>query len=221
MVQRKRFQGQSGKVQAQNSILILSKLLYQFLQCLHHVHNIQPLKGIQSKAFHQKQNELDRFVKPVQEVPGSSFRGIYQNLIQRFLINTLYALENHYHQRLDSLEQQITASSFSQLDIQTAYQWDGAGEILAPSYQTMLLSHFTAWSGDLNQMNQDFPQIHTPMPYPISPWMMQIIHQIHQFQTLWSPSLTTPQPQCSSQKHLTKPLSKPPSSSHSPKLSTP
>ena len=120
MVQWKRSQVQSGKVQAQNSMSILSKLLFQSLQCMHHVHNIRPLEGIQSKAFCQNQNELDRFVKPAQEVPGSSFRGIYQNL--RFLINTLSALDNHYHQRLDSLEQQITASGFSQLDIQTAYQ---------------------------------------------------------------------------------------------------
>ena len=227
MVQRKRSLVQSGKVQAQNSISILTKLLFQILQCLHHVHNIRPLEGIQSKAFRQKQHELDRFVKPAQEVPGSSFRGIYQNLIQRFLINTLSALENHYHQRLDSLEQQITASGFSQLDIQTAYQvamrWGrrNFGSKLSnhavESFRSMVRRlESDKSSSSSNSHSNALPHFslddadhspNTPVPNPLIP------------------PLTTPQPQSSNQKHLTKPLSKPPSSftqtSHSPKPSTP
>ena len=229
MIQRKRSQGQSGKVQTPNSISILSKILFQILQCLHHVHNIRPSEGIQSKAFLQKQFELDRFVKPAQEVPGSSFRGIYQNLIQRFLINTLSALETHYHQRLDSLEQQITASGFSQLDIQTAYQvamrWGrrNFGSKLSnhavESFRSMVRRLESDQSSSPPNSHSNTPphfslddvthSPNTPVPNPLNPP---------------DPPLTTPKPQPFCQKNLTKPLSKPPSSvtqtSHLPKPST-
>ena len=185
MVQRKRSQVQSGKVQAQNSISILTKLLFQILQCLHHVHNIRPLEGIQSKAFRQKQHELDRFVKPAQEVPGSSFRGIYQNLIQRFLINTLSALENHYHQRLDSLEQQIKASGFLQLDIQTAYheamRWGRRN--FGSKLSNHAVESFRTMVRRLESDKSSYSSNSHSNALPHFSWMMQIIHQIHQFQT--------------------------------------
>jgi len=99
--------------------LLLAKLFFQILQCLHHIHVICSADGL-PKAFKQKRKELNRFMKPAQELPGSTFRTNYQALISNFLQNSVDALEDHYLERLHTIKREVQDWASSNLDFEVA-----------------------------------------------------------------------------------------------------
>ena len=123
MVQKKRTKHFAGSQAHNPAISKLAKLLFQILQCLHHLANIGPNgKGITAKAFHKKQKEMDSFVRPAQEVPTSEFRHFFKKLTQNYFDGILAALVSHYQARLDTLRIQIQNMGISASDFQTATQ---------------------------------------------------------------------------------------------------
>ena len=123
MVQKKATKKHAGRQTPNLVIPKLAKLLFQFLQCLHHLGNIGSNgKGITAKAFLKKQQEMDSFVRPAQEVPGSQFRTSFKQLTQTYFQNTLDALVNHYQARLDTLRTEILKMGMSTSDFQKSMQ---------------------------------------------------------------------------------------------------
>lgn len=125
MVHERRTFKAGKKMHTQDSkISRLTKLLFQILQCVHHLSNIghPPTEGIQTKAFIKKQSELDKFVRPAQETPDSEFRGVYTKIVNNFLLDTLAALAHHYLARLDVLSIQILKMGITPSELQTSFQ---------------------------------------------------------------------------------------------------
>ena len=48
------------------------------------------------RAFLKKEKELDRFIRPAQEYPGSDFRDTFQKLTHDYLLDVLATLGAHY-----------------------------------------------------------------------------------------------------------------------------
>ena len=100
----------------------LAKLLFQVLQCLHHLTNIRPNgKGTMAKAFLKKQQEMDSFVRPAQEL-GSAFRPFFKKLTSNYFDATLDALVNHYQTRIETLRAEIQNMGASTSDFETSRQ---------------------------------------------------------------------------------------------------
>lgn len=102
----------------QTEVSALAKVLFQILQCLHHIQGTR--SSDLPKAFKQKQRDLDRFMKPAQELDGSTFRATYRNLISSFFRDTVSTLKDHYTGRLETLKGKILESGYRTQDLQTA-----------------------------------------------------------------------------------------------------
>ena len=119
----------AGKDTHTAKIKIATKLLFQILQCIHHLANIgDPNKeGIKAKAFLKKQKELDKFVQPAQDSFHSEFRKHHQELTFRYLLDTLASLRTHYLARMSTLCIEIQDLGISDLDLanysKTAIKW--------------------------------------------------------------------------------------------------
>jgi ribA/ribD-fused uncharacterized protein len=74
------------------------------------------------KAFARKEKELDSFVRPAQEKPGSEFRNCFRKLTHEYLQSTLAALVNHYQARKDELCIEIQHMNVSKTVFQTSIQ---------------------------------------------------------------------------------------------------
>ena len=112
----------AGKNTQTPGIKIAVKLLFQILQCVHHLANIgDPSKeGIKAKAFRKKQKELDNFVRPAQEGFHSDFRKHFQKLTNHYLLSTLESLRTHYLARMQLLSLEIQNLGLSNSDVQNS-----------------------------------------------------------------------------------------------------
>ncbi len=128
MAKKQKAYHSAGKQTQNSTIPKLAKLLFQILQCLHHLANIGlPEKGITAKAFLKKQRELDTFVRPAQELPRSEFRQFFQKLTKTYFELTLEALVTHYQTRLRTLRIEILNlginTSDLRISIEIAIRW--------------------------------------------------------------------------------------------------
>lgn len=136
------------RVQTANSLhskmSSLAKFLFQILQCMHHISITDSSEGSFPKAFQKKQVELNRFLRPAQEYPNSTFRDTFQNLISNFFIQTLHALTQHYSARLEVLEQQVKQLdvSFSEFNecVNIALRW--GNKTFGSKLSKQTLKHF-------------------------------------------------------------------------------
>ena len=120
----KKSNNNAGKNTQSPGIKIAVKLLFQNLQCVHHLANIgnPSQEGIKAKAFRKKQKELDNFVRPAQEGLNSEFRRHFQELTFRYLSYTLESLRVHYLARMQTLCIEIQQLGLTNSDLQTASQ---------------------------------------------------------------------------------------------------
>jgi hypothetical protein len=72
--------------------------------------------------FLQKQKELDSFVSPAQEIPGSKFRSFFGKLTQNYFQNNLDVLVNHYQTWIETLCTQILNMDVSTSNVETSMQ---------------------------------------------------------------------------------------------------
>ena len=99
---------------------ILHKLLFQILQCFHHLGLLRcgnTQKPDLPKAFAKKQAELIRFVRPAQQF-GSKFRDHYSDLVTTFLTTSVDYLIQHYLDRINSLNSEITSNLTSVVELE-------------------------------------------------------------------------------------------------------
>ena len=122
MGRKNRTHSAGSHTQASSSVSHLAKLLFQILQCVHHLANIgnSEEEGIKTRAFLKKQKELDNFVRPAQEHPGSGFRDAFRKLTQKYLVSVLATLSVHYLARLELLGSEIRSLDISNSDLQIA-----------------------------------------------------------------------------------------------------
>ncbi len=143
-------------------ISVLAKLLFQILQCMHHLSVTDSPEGSFPKAFRKKQVELNRFLRPAQEYPDSAFRDTFQNLISSFLTNTLKALTQHYLARLTVLEKQVMQMDISSAEfndcVKIALRW--GNNTFGSKLSKQTLKHFQDKTKTLNselQKHKNYP----------------------------------------------------------------
>ena len=86
------------------------KVLFQVIQCLHHMSILQD--GKRTKAFPHKVNELNRFIRPA--VPNPQIVDKIQAVNSAWASNMVQALLTHYQDQLKTLKSCIPKYSFSQ-----------------------------------------------------------------------------------------------------------
>ncbi len=92
---------------------MLHKLLFQVIQCIHHLYQLhQPGSNTATrlpKAFLKKQDEWNRFIRPAQ-ASKTQFQKQYSGFVTEFLNSTVAGLVSHYEECLDQLYFQCNAN---------------------------------------------------------------------------------------------------------------
>ena len=101
----------------------LAKILYQILQCLHHLNNIgNPQQdGIKIRAFQKKHKELETFFKPAQS-EGTQFVHFIQNLTHQFFENASIGLIQHYQSLLKTHTSDLQSMAIHPTTLKNAKQ---------------------------------------------------------------------------------------------------
>lgn len=121
MGKNKQTHTKAGSNTHSSTIKTSTKLLFQILQCVHHLTNLSDSReGIKAKAFQKKQKELDKFVRPAQEHPNSEFRGAFRQLTSQYISGTLALLRTHYLASMKVLCIKIQNLGISHSDLQTS-----------------------------------------------------------------------------------------------------
>lgn len=99
----------------------LVKALFQIIQCLHHIQNsIQQQEGSLNKAFSQKLNELNQFIKPA--LPNSAIKSVISGINSGWMKQIIAALSSHYSDSLAKLKKNVTDMNLNHLDTERAQQ---------------------------------------------------------------------------------------------------
>ena len=102
-----------------------AKVLYQLLQCLHHLSHLSSPNGKAVKAFDRKASELDRFIRPA--VQNSEIQNEISDLNSAWATDVAHALAHHYRTQVSFLLGSIKAFGLSSNDLctnmETAKNW--------------------------------------------------------------------------------------------------
>ena len=100
-------------------------MLYQLLQCLHHLAHLASPDSKAVKAFDRKAKELDRFIRPA--VQNQQFQNEISELNSAWATDVAHALAAHYRTQVSFLLGSIKAFVLSPNDlctnIETAKNW--------------------------------------------------------------------------------------------------
>ena len=102
-----------------------TKLLFQLIQCLHHLLVLNTGSGGAARAFGRKARELDGFIRPA--MPTQSVSKKVREVNDGWVKNMTHALITHYQSQMDFLQGALKASNLSPTDLavatQKAKQW--------------------------------------------------------------------------------------------------
>lgn len=102
-----------------------AKLLYQLIQCLHHISLLTDADGKAVKAFSKKAEELDRFIRPA--VLNSGIKEKISEVNKAWVTSVTQALLTHYQTQVDFLTGCVKPFNLSAFDlcrnIDTAKNW--------------------------------------------------------------------------------------------------
>lgn len=92
-----------------------TKLLFQMLQCLHHLCILTSTNSGAVRSFERKARELDRFLKPA--MPNLSVMRSISDVNNGWVKNMTQALITHYRDQFDFLQGALVACKISQTDM--------------------------------------------------------------------------------------------------------
>ena len=92
-----------------------TKLLFQLIQCLHHLLVLNTGSGGATRAFGRKARELDGFIRPA--MPTQSAYKLVREVNDVWVKNMTQALITHYQSQMDFLQSALKASKLSKTDL--------------------------------------------------------------------------------------------------------
>ena len=92
-----------------------TKLLFQLIQCLHHLLVLNTGSGGATRAFGRKARELDGFIRPA--MPTQSAYKLVREVNDVWVKNMTQALITHYQSQMDFLQGALMASKLSKTDL--------------------------------------------------------------------------------------------------------
>ena len=90
------------------------KLMFQLLQCLHHLQNLIDGEGLAARAFRRKADELNRFVRPA--IPTPQIMTKVRNMNEAWVVELTEALRLHYQTQIDFVSGSLKAWNLSEND---------------------------------------------------------------------------------------------------------
>ena len=90
------------------------KLMFQLLQCLHHLQNLIDGEGLAARAFRRKADELNRFVRPA--IPTPQIMTKVRNMNEAWVGELTEALRLHYQTQIDFVSGSLKAWNLSEND---------------------------------------------------------------------------------------------------------
>ena len=92
-----------------------TKLLFQLIQCLHHLLVLNTGSGGTARAFGRKARELDGFIRPA--MPTQSAYKMVREVNDVWVKSMTQALITHYQSQMDFLQGALKASNLSKTDL--------------------------------------------------------------------------------------------------------
>lgn len=146
-----------------------TKLLFQLLQCLHHLSLLSNTTGSAVRSFQSKAHELNRFIKPA--MPNHYVSKAISAVNNAWVKNMTQALLTHYQYQIDFIQGALKTSSISGQDMffmtQKAKEW--ANRNIGKKLQSGTLEKFDKIVKNLI-MTKDLtaPPLHPPTSSPPS-----------------------------------------------------
>ena len=186
------------------------KIMFQILQCLHHLVMIQDdaNTAVPRQAFFQKAKELDRVVRPAMPTPDLADKIKSINLAWAFEIRS--TLVTHYRKQLDFLSGSLKAWNLSATDCVhaklKAKEW--ANATLAENWNPKHFKNSTAESNKFSpHPNQPKPKTRTdPNEFLAGRSLLTLLMCSLFLQTSPAPMLTDWPCQPQGHQELTKPI---------------
>ena len=92
-----------------------AKIMFQLLQCLHHLALLSDGVGTATRAFRQKSEDLTRFIRPA--IPTPEITNAIKQINESWVNHISLALAQHYSDQMDFLKGSLKAWNLTPSEI--------------------------------------------------------------------------------------------------------